>query len=75
MKFHGLGCVAAILMLSAMLAGCSYPPPGRLVYGHCGMDAHTEAYPHAKDPLKAYGCRSDDDGYLESTGQGDRQMN
>jgi hypothetical protein len=62
-------------MLTAALAGCSYPPPGRLVYGHCGWDSHTESYPRAKDPRKAYGCKSDDDGYLEAEGQGDKPRN
>ena len=40
---------ASLLALTAALAGCNpYPLPGPLVYGKCGADAHTEAYPLAK---------------------------
>jgi hypothetical protein len=76
MDLRSLGYGAAVLVVAASLAGCGqYPPPGPLVYGPCGHDAHTEAYPHNPDDKKAYGCKSDDDGYLESSGQGDQAMN
>ncbi len=73
MKFGSLVFGAVCVAGLASLAGCaSYPPPGKLVYGRCGMDHHTESYPRARDPKKAYGCKSDDAGFLEGNGQGDR---
>ncbi len=76
----------ALLMLTAPLAGCNsehwfeglfanYPLPGPLHYGRCGGDAHTESYPYARDERHAYGCKSDDNGFLESDGQGDKRRN
>jgi len=50
-------------------------PPGRLHYGRCGPNAHIESYPHAQLARHAYGCRSDDDGFLEGPGRGDRRRN
>jgi hypothetical protein len=62
--------------LALLLAGCSpFPPPGRLVYGRCGMDAHTEAYPNAASDRRAYACKRDQDGFLESRAQGDARGN
>jgi hypothetical protein len=76
MNLNALGYGAAVVVVASLLAGCSgYPPPGRLVYGPCGPNAHTEAYPHNPDPNKAYGCKSDDNGFEESVAQGDRPMN
>ncbi len=67
-------CVAALA--STGLASCNpYPLPGPLHYGSCGGDAHTESYPFAHDERHAYGCKSDDSGYLESDGQGDKRKN
>ena len=67
---------AVLILLSSTLAGCNpYPLPGPLHYAKCGRDAHTESYPHAKDARHAYGCKSDDDGLLESDGQGDHRRN
>jgi hypothetical protein len=76
----------ALMMLTAPLAGCSsehwfeglfthYPLPGPLHYGKCGPDAHTEAYPYAHDERHAYGCKSNENGFLESSGQGDQRRN
>jgi hypothetical protein len=66
----------ALLVLTASVAGCSpLPLPGPLHYGHCGPNAHTESFPHAKDERHAYACRSDDNGFLESDGQGDQRRN
>ena len=66
----------ALLVLTASVAGCAGPPPpGVMRYGHCGPDAHTESYPHAQDERRAYGCKSDDNGFLESDGQGDQRRN
>jgi hypothetical protein len=67
---------AALLALAAPLAACNpYPLPGPLVYGHCGGDAHTESYPHARYERDAYGCKSDNAGFLEGRAQGDRPGN
>jgi hypothetical protein len=66
----------AALALAASLSGCNpYPLPGPLHYGKCGPNAHTEAYPRAKDERHAYGCKSDDAGYLEGPAQGDQRRN
>jgi len=76
----------ALMMLTAPLAGCNsehwfeglfanYPLPGPLHYGRCGPDAHTESYPYARDERHAYGCKSNQDGLLESDGQGDKRRN
>jgi hypothetical protein len=70
--------VKALLSGAALLAlaGCSgYPPPGPLVYGKCGMDAHTEAYPLAGQDRRAYGCKQDQEGFLETSAQGDPHGN
>ncbi len=76
MSRKALASGAALLLLSVGLSGCNpYPLPGRLAYGKCGPDAHTESYPRAHDQRHAYGCKSDDDGFLESDGQGDRRRN
>ncbi len=65
-----------VLALIGSLAGCTpYPLPGPLHYGRCGPAAHTESYPHAKYKRDAYGCKSDDNGYLEGAGQGDQMKN
>lgn len=66
----------AVVALAVGVASCnSYPLPGHLHYGRCGANAHTESYPHAKDAQRAYGCKSDDAGYLEGFGQGDQRRN
>ena len=68
--------VCGAVLASIALAGCNpYPLPGPLHYGRCGGDAHTESYPHARDEAHAYGCKSDDNGLLESDGQGDKRRN
>ncbi len=63
---------AALLAMTAPLLGCANPLPGPLVYGKCGKDAHTEAYPLASDDQHAYGCKKDKDGFLESGAQADQ---
>ena len=66
----------SMLVLAACLSGCApYPLPGPLHYGACGRGSHTESYPDAKDERHAYGCKSDDSGYLEGPGQGDQRRN
>jgi hypothetical protein len=67
---------ALLLALTTLLFGCSpYPLPGPLVYGKCGPDAHTESYPLAKHEKRAYGCKKNQDGYLETGAQGDQPRN
>ena len=67
---------AAALALAAALSGCNpYPLPGRLVYDRCGKDGHTEAYPLAQDDRHAYGCKADQEGFLEGPGQADNRRN
>ena len=67
---------ALLLALTALLSGCApYPLPGPLVYGKCGPDAHTEAYPLAQHERRAYGCKKNQDGYLETGAQGDERRN
>jgi hypothetical protein len=62
--------------LAVCLAGCNpYPLPGPLHYGKCGVNAHTEAYPRARDERHAYGCKSDDAGFLEGPAQNDQRRN
>ena len=65
----------AALALAGSLAGCAYPLPGPLHYGRCGRDSHTESYPYAKDERHAYGCKSDNEGFLEGPGQDDKRRN
>jgi hypothetical protein len=74
LKLYASG--AFVLLLICALAGCNpYALPGPLHYGKCGADAHTEAYPYAKEERHAYGCKSDDNGFLEGPGQGDQRRN
>jgi hypothetical protein len=67
-------CVALLGFLA--LAGCNpYPLPGHLVTGRCGADSHTESYPLAHEERRAYGCKSNNAGYLETASQGDKRRN
>jgi hypothetical protein len=67
---------AALVALTIPLFGCNpYPLPGRLVYGKCGQDAHTESYPLAEREKHAYGCKQDQDGFLETGAQADPRRN
>ncbi len=66
----------ALLALTASVSGCAAPPPpGIMRYGSCGPDAHTESYPYAKEDRRAYGCKRDDNGFLEGPSQGDSMRN
>ena len=88
MRVRDWVCVA--VLASAPLAGCDarlnsehwfeglyahYPLPGPLHNGRCGADAHTESYPLAHEQRREYGCKSNDAGYLETEGQGDKRRN
>lgn len=66
----------AVAASAVCLTGCNaYPMPGALHYGKCGVNAHTEAYPRAKNERHAYGCKSDDAGFLEGPAQSDQRRN
>ena len=66
----------ALLALTASVAGCATPPPpGVMHYGRCGPDAHTESYPLTEQERRAYGCKADDNGFLEGPAQGDSMHN
>jgi hypothetical protein len=76
MNLKACATSVALLALTASVSGCAAtPPPGVMRYGHCGRDAHTESYPYAKLDRRAYGCKSDDNGFLEGAGQGDPRRN
>lgn len=76
MNLKAFATGVALLALTASVAGCAPPPPHQVMrYGRCGPDAHTESYPHARTERHAYGCKSDDNGFLESDGQGDQRRN
>jgi hypothetical protein len=67
---------AALVFVTAPLYGCNpYPLPGRLVYENCGLDAHTESYPLAVEDRRAYGCKADKNGFLETGAQADQPRN
>jgi len=44
-------------------------------YSHCGINRHTESYPKSREARRAYGCKSDDAGFLEGPPQGDERGN
>ncbi|WP_158818521.1 hypothetical protein [Methylocapsa sp. S129] len=52
--------------LSLLLAGCASAPvvSGRVTYARCALDSHTEAFPRNPHPRRAYGCRSNQAGFL-----------
>ena len=77
LRFWTWKTCGALLVLAAPLMGCDdpYALKGQLTYGRCGMDGHLEAYPLAHEERKAYGCKSDTAGYLESASQGDKRGN
>lgn len=54
-----------IAILSMPLPGCgSVIASGPVTYAHCGLDSHTEAFPNNPHPRRAYGCRSNQSGFL-----------
>jgi hypothetical protein len=69
--------VAVVVVFSTCAAGCAPPPSPPQYYrpGWCAPDHHTEAYPRNPHRKRAYGCKSDQDGFLEGHGQGDKQGN
>ena len=44
-------------------------------YSHCPPVSHTEAYPRNPHWKRAYGCKSDQAGFLEGPAQGDEMRN
>jgi hypothetical protein len=68
--------VAVFIVLSASTDGRAWTEAApRVEYSHCPRDSHTEAYPRNPHRKRAYGCKSDQAGYLEGPGQGDGQRN
>jgi hypothetical protein len=68
--------LAVLIALSASSGGCARTDaPPHVGYSHCPRDSHSEAYPRNPDPKKAYGCKSDQAGYLEGPAQGDDKSN
>ena len=72
----GSSRLVSFAVMALCLGGCApYRLPGALHYGKCGANTHTESYPHARQSRRAYGCKSDDAGFLEGPGQGDLRRN
>jgi hypothetical protein len=57
--------VAALALLA--FAGCASPvhQSGSVTLSKCPPNSHTVAHPENPDPRKAYGCGSDDVGFLQ----------
>jgi hypothetical protein len=51
-------------MLSTMAAGGARAQEAPVTYAHCALDSHTEAFPRARHWRHAYGCRSNQSGFL-----------
>jgi hypothetical protein len=73
---RSLRFVAVLIARSALTDGCARTDaPPHVGYSHCPPDSHTEAYPRNPDPKKAFGCKSDQAGFLEDSAQGDERRN
>jgi hypothetical protein len=72
-----LGFVAVLIALSASTDGRAWTEgdPHHVGYSHCPRDSHTEAYPRNWHHKRAYGCKSDQAGYLEGPAQGNERRN
>jgi hypothetical protein len=57
---------ATIFAVYAVLAVCASTPTvsGPVTVARCPLDSHTEAFPNNPDPKRAYGCRSNQSGFL-----------
>jgi len=76
MSRTSLRFVAVFIALSASTDGRAWTEAAPHVgYSHCPRDSHTEAYPRNPHPKRAYGCKSDEAGYLEDSDQGDERRN
>ena len=77
MSRASLRFAAAVIALSASTNGHAWTEaePRHVEYSHCPLDSHTEAYPKNWRHKRAYGCKSDQAGYLEGPAQGDEQRN
>jgi hypothetical protein len=55
----------SLAFFSALVGGdASSPVLGHVVYAHCPLDSHTEAFPRNRKPRHAYACRSNQSGFL-----------
>jgi hypothetical protein len=54
-----------IIVFSTALVGCApvQTASGSVAISRCKLGSHTEAYPNNPNPIHAYKCRSDGDGY------------
>lgn len=76
MARNSLRFVAVLLALCASTDGRAWTQDAPHVgYSRCGRDSHTEAYPRNPHWKRAYGCKSDQAGYLEGPAQGDEMRN
>jgi hypothetical protein len=54
-----------LAFFSALVGGdASSPVLADVVYAHCPLDSHTEAFPRNRKHRHAYGCRSNQAGFL-----------
>jgi hypothetical protein len=55
-----------VVVVFAALAGCASTPTvsGPVTVARCPLDSHTEAFPNKPHPKRAYGCRSNQSGFL-----------
>jgi len=76
-KSNSLSFLALALALGAPADGWAWTQAASsdVVFSRCGHGSHTEAYPRAIHRKRAYGCKSDEAGYLEGRGQNDEPGN
>jgi hypothetical protein len=57
---------AILIAVAETLMGCASTPTvsGPVTVARCPLDSHTEAFPNNPDPKRAYGCRSNQSGFL-----------
>jgi hypothetical protein len=60
--FVRAGILAAIVFMPA--AGGGAAAQSGVTYAHCALDSHTEPFPHARHWRHAYGCLSNQAGFL-----------
>jgi hypothetical protein len=55
-----------VVAVFTALVGCASTPTqsGPITVARCPLDFHTEAFPNNPDPKRAYGCRSNQSGFL-----------
>jgi hypothetical protein len=67
---------AIIVAAAVALMGCASTPTisGPVTVARCPLDFHTEAFPNNPDPKRAYGCRSNQSGFLNHPGDEKERM-